>query len=66
MYPQSSPNKPPQATFFSRLPTREQSRLAEILSGWGLPPEMHEEYVEILVGHLKTALDGYLAGIQTA
>lgn len=68
--PAASPHNPAPSkkldTFFSRLTPDERVRIAEILSGWGLLPEEHEEYVEILVGHLKIALDGYLSRFKTS
>lgn len=40
---------------------QRKQRTAEILCGFGLPPEKHEEYLATLQGHLEAALDGYLS-----
>lgn len=45
----------------SLLEPEKQVRVTEILNGFGLPPEKHEEYLAILIGHLEIALDGYFS-----
>lgn len=42
-------------------PEQRQTRIAEILNGFGVPPEKHQEYLLVLQGHLEAALDGYLS-----
>ena len=53
------------APFLSRLPPEKQAVLREILRGFDLPDEQHEEYVEILVSHMKIAIDSYLSGFKS-
>lgn len=63
--PSQSPsdNTPPSAPrpLFARLSPEQQALLAEIFNGWNVPPEKHEEYFMVLMGHLEAALDAYLA-----
>ena len=53
------------ASFLLRLPQEKQAVLREILRGFDLPDEQHEEYVEILVSHMKIAIDSYLSGFKS-
>jgi uncharacterized protein YbcC (UPF0753/DUF2309 family) len=48
----------------SQTPEERQQRVTEILNGFGIPPEDHEEYIAILKGHLEIALDGYFARLK--
>ncbi len=54
--PPTAPRSP-----FARLSPEQQVRVAEIFNGWNVPPEKHEEYFLVLMGHLEAALDAYLA-----
>ena len=62
------PTAIPPTALSPRLPSapaltdeQRKQRTAEILCGFGLPPEKHEEYLATLQGHLEAALDGYLS-----
>lgn len=56
-----SPTPDNTASFLSRLPSKKQVAIREILRTFDLPDDQHEEYMEILVTHMKIAIDGYLA-----
>ena len=61
----TTPSSPSSASSSaSSLSVEQQERVAEILTGFGVPPEKQEEYIAVLMGHLEVALDGYLSRFE--
>jgi hypothetical protein len=54
------PSTPP-VLELNLTPEQRKVRIAQILNGFGVPPEEHKEYLLVLQGHLDAALDGYLS-----